>query len=61
MICMKEQQIRQKALEIGAKPADWRKWKFRERIPPQWRERLFRESSGAISFNDMDSVFKKEK
>jgi hypothetical protein len=58
---MKAEQIREKALQLGAKAADWRKWKFRKRIPADWRERVFLASSGAISFKDMNEVFKKEK
>jgi len=54
---MKTEQIREKALQLGAKSADWRKWKFRGRIPAQWREMLFLASSEAISFKDMDEVF----
>lgn len=51
------ERIKQKAIELGAKDADWRKWKFRNRIPSEWRERIFVASSGAISFKDMDDAF----
>lgn len=52
--------IRAKALQLGAKPEDWRRWKFRGRISPKWRELIFLASTGAISFKDMDEVFKKD-
>lgn len=57
---METKRIKEKAIELGAKDADWRKWKFRGRIPQQWRERLFRETSGAISFRDMDVAFEEK-
>lgn len=52
------ERIKQKAIELGAKDADWRKWKFRKRVPSEWRERIFLASSGAITFRDMDQIFK---
>lgn len=58
---MKTEQIREKALQLGAKAADWRKWKFRKAIPAERRLQIFLATSGAISFKDMDEVFKKEK
>lgn len=54
------EQIKTKAIELGAKDADWRKWKFRNRIPAEWRERIFLASSGAVSFHDMDRIFKEK-
>ncbi len=54
------EQIKTKAIELGAKDADWRKWKFRKRIPAEWRERIFLASSGAITFHNMDTNFKEE-
>lgn len=53
---MEMQRIKTKAIELGAKDADWRKWKFRCRIPADWREKIFISSSGSISFTDMDRV-----
>lgn len=51
------ERIKAKAIELGAKDADWRKWKFRRRIPAEWRERIFIASSGSISFQDMSQLF----
>lgn len=55
-VSMEMQRIKTKAIELGAKDADWRKWKFRCRIPADWREKIFISSSGSISFTDMDKV-----
>jgi hypothetical protein len=54
------ERIKQKAIELGAKDADWRKWKFRKRIPAEWRERIFVSSSGAITFHNMDTIFREK-
>ena len=58
---MKTEQIKEKALELGAKASDWRKWKFRKAIPAERKLQIFLSTSGAISFKDMDEVFTKGK
>lgn len=40
------------AAEIGATPAQRKKWRQRNRVPAEWRIRIYEEAKGAIRLDE---------